>query len=124
MAEPISRIGVNRIDGGVAVIEVDGEHDLSNAPRFREVVDGLLESGSAVVVDLSATTFVDSSILATLLDAGRRTQARGAGFAVNMPDDADPAIRRVIDVTGLDTALPFHRGLADAIDAARPGVHA
>lgn len=124
MVEPISRIGVHRIDGGVAVIEIDGETDLSNAPRFREVVDGLLEAGSAVVVDLSATTFVDSSILATLLDAGRRIQARGAGFAVNMPDDTDPAIRRVIDVTGLETALPFYSGLEDAIDAARPGVHA
>lgn len=106
------------------MIEIDGETDLSNAPRFREVVDGLLEAGSAVVVDLSATTFVDSSILATLLDAGRRTQARGAGFAVSMPDDTDPAIRRVIDVTGLETALPFYSGLEDAIDAARPGVHA
>ena len=61
-----------------------------------------------MVIDLAGTTFVDPSILAALLDAGRRTQARGRqGFAMSLPDDAAPAVRRVIDVTGLEAALRF-----------------
>ena len=77
-----------------------------------------------MVVDLARATFLDSSILAAMLEAGGRAEARDLGFAISLPADADPGIRRLISVTGLDGALRFFGDREQAIEAARPGVAA
>ena len=112
---------MDRIGNGVAVIEVDGEHDLNNAPRFRDEVERLQAERAAVVVDLAKATFVDSSMLAALLDARRRAEEKDLGFAVNLPEDSEVGVRRVIEVTGLDAALPILPDRDGAIEHATTG---
>jgi anti-sigma B factor antagonist len=69
--------------GDVVVIVVEGEHDIYTAPTLRERLDEALGRGGGVVVDLTAATFVDSSILGALLDARppRAGAARGSWSA-------------------------------------------
>ena len=69
--------------GDVVVVVVEGEHDIYTAPTLRERLDEALDRGGGIVVDLTAATFVDSSVLGALLDARRRawcscTTNRGA----------------------------------------------
>ena len=60
-----------RVASGVALLTISGEHDLYTAPALREHLDGALATGD-LIVDLSAATFVDSSVLGALLNARQR----------------------------------------------------
>jgi anti-sigma B factor antagonist len=113
-----NRIAVDRGDG-VAVVVVEGEHDVYTAPTLSEQLDALLQERVPLVVDLTPATFVDSSVLRVLLETRRQADERGIGFAVAIAADGSGTVRRVLDVTGLIPVLPVHVGREDAIQAAR-----
>ena len=100
-------LALERNDAGSAVLTISGEHDLSTAPNLRRRLDGLLDEGTATVVDLSPATFIDSSILGVILDGRRRAGEADIGFAVVHSNGAD-AVDRVLEVTGLRAELPVH----------------
>jgi anti-sigma B factor antagonist len=106
-------LAIERTDSGVAVLTISGEHDLSTAPILRRRLEGLLDEGTAVVVDLSPATFVDSSILGVILDSRRRAATAGIGFAIVHANGAD-AVDRVLEVTGLRAELPVHASRGEA----------
>jgi anti-sigma B factor antagonist len=110
-------LALERTDAGLAVVTISGEHDLSTAPNLRRRLDALLEDGTATVVDLSAATFIDSSILGVILDGRRRAAAADVGFAVVHSNGAD-AVNRVLEVTGLRSELPVHARREEAFSAA------
>ena len=103
-------------ESGMALLTLSGEHDLSTAPELRGRLDKLLEEGTPTVVDLSAATFIDSSILGVILDGRRRAADGDVGFAVVHSDGAD-AVDRVLEVTGLRAELPVHAGRDAAVSA-------
>jgi anti-anti-sigma factor len=107
------RIMVDERDG-MAVVALVGEHDLSTAPD----VDAALKLPKAgLVVDLSPTTFLDSSILGVVLAAARSAEQRQVPFTVVIPDDSGSPARRIFDLTGLASALSVTTDLAAAVDA-------
>jgi anti-sigma B factor antagonist len=116
-------IAVERQDA-VAVVAVSGEHDVFTAPSLRAAVNEPLERGEPVVVDLTAATFIDSSILAVLLGGLRRAREGKVGFAVVLDDAADSPVRRILDVTGLVPVFPIREGRALAVAAAGAGENA
>ena len=105
--------------GDVLVVVIEGEHDIYTAPTLRERLDESLERGGGVVVDLTAATFVDSSVLGALLDARRRAHEAGQGFVVCIGDQVEPGVRRILDITGLVPVLPVVNGRDEALVAAR-----
>jgi len=107
--------------GDVVVIVVEGEHDIYTAPTLRERLDEALGRGGGVVVDLTAATFVDSSILGALLDARRRAQEQQRGFVVSVGSEVEPGVQRILDITGLVPVLPVVNGREAAVHAARVG---
>ena len=76
-------------------ITLVGEFDLSNAPDLVRHFDGLADAGIArVIVDMSETSFIDSTVLGAFGLAYRRglhLTIRGAGDVV----------RRQLDASGL-----------------------
>jgi hypothetical protein len=76
---PASRIGVERSEPDLAVVEVVGEHDLSTAPE------------------------------------------RAVRFAVAVPPGGGDGVRKVVDVTGLGTAVMLADDRATAITTVREG---
>ena len=105
--------------GDVMVVVVEGEHDIYTAPALRERLEEALGRGGGVVVDLTAATFVDSSVLGALLDARRRALDAKQGFVVCLGEQVEPGVRRILDITGLVPVLPVVNGRAEAIEAAR-----
>ena len=103
----------------MAVVVVEGEHDVYTAPSLSEQLDALLDEGMPFVIDLTPATFVDSSVLRVLLEARRRADEHGVGFAVALGQDDSGPVRRVLDITGLVPVLPVHSGRDAAIEAAR-----
>jgi anti-sigma B factor antagonist len=102
--------------GDVVVVVVEGEHDIYTAPTLR---DEALDRGGGIVVDLTAATFVDSSVLGALLDARRRALEGKQGFVVCVGETVEPGVQRILDITGLVPVLPVLRRRDEAIAAAR-----
>lgn len=62
-----------------------------------------------LVIDLSRSTFIDSTIAAFLLEQTRSAATEGRAFAVFLPDTAGLHVRRMIEMTRLDIVLPLYR---------------
>jgi anti-sigma B factor antagonist len=116
-----NRIELDRSDGGVVVVVLSGEHDVYTAPELRERIESVIEESAPLVVDLTSTTFLDSSVLRVLLEARRHAEERGLGFAVALGDSEAPGVRRILEVTGLIPVLPVLETREVALDTVRAG---
>jgi anti-sigma B factor antagonist len=112
---------MERTDGGVAVIALTGEHDLYTAPAISDRINGVLEDGTALVIDLTQATFIDSSVLRVLLEARREAHERAVGFAMAIGEDGFPGVRRMLEVTGLIEVFPVLPARKDALRVAAAG---
>lgn len=113
------RIELERTDDGVVVVAVEGEHDIYTASALREQLDDAFRKGTAVVIDLSDATFLDSSILRVLLAARNQAEEQASGFSVALDGAKAPAVKRILEVTGLLEVFPVLPGREHAINAAR-----
>ena len=109
-----------RIGDQAHLVSVTGEIDLFTAPDFKQHVSAPIDAGvEHVVVDLSATTFIDSSSLGVLIGAHRRLESRGGRLVVAC---ADGAIAKTFRATGLDGVLTLvasvEAGLGEDAEAA------
>jgi anti-sigma B factor antagonist len=116
-----NRIEMERTDGGVAVVALTGEHDLYTAPALRDRIAGVLEDGTALVIDLTQSTFIDSSVLRVLLEARREAEDRAIGFAVALGEDGSQGVRRMLEITGLIGVFPVLPARKDALRLAASG---
>ena len=101
------------ISGVEYVVGLSGEIDLHTAPALKAELARLIELGAMrVVVDLTSTTFIDSSTLGVLLGALKRLRPEGGELVLVC---TDPNIRKIFEITLLDRVFP----LVDSVDAAR-----
>ena len=85
------------LDNERHVVAVRGEIDLFTAPELKSALSEAIESGhTRIVVDLTDTTFLDSTALGVLLASAQRLAARGGRLELM---NASPAVRRVLDMT-------------------------
>jgi anti-sigma B factor antagonist len=107
------RILVNQDDTGVWLIELLGEHDLSTVPDLQRAFDEVFSHGTRILVDLSETTFIDSTTIDTLAQAQQRAeQHEEEKLIVAAPPGSQPAA--VFDIVQIRQIL----SIADNRDAA------
>jgi anti-sigma B factor antagonist len=114
----VGSIASEQTEQGVALVEVKGEHDLYTAADLREELQRAMGDCAAVVVDLSDTTFIDSSVVGALLDARNSASDSGTGFAVCLGSSAVGSVRRIFDITGLIESLPVLGSRDEAVSRA------
>lgn len=51
------------------ILKLTGEVDLHNSPQVRKQLLAILKNGSSVLVDFSSLSYIDSSGIATLVEA-------------------------------------------------------
>ena len=101
------------LGGNAHVVTVSGELDLVTAPGLLdELVRAWSEGANEIVVDLLRVPFVDSVALAVLVEASKRTTARGGVFRVVCDDRR---IARIVEISGLDRVLRLHPTLREAL---------
>jgi anti-anti-sigma factor len=103
---PGGRVEVSNVAQHVWVVAVQGEHDLSTLSQLDEAISQVFAAGSRMVIDLTETSFIDSSILGGLLRARERANQQSSDDLVVV---AQPGTmpRRVIDMLGLCACLPI-----------------
>src|SRR3954453_7566172 len=97
------------------VVAVRGEIDLFTAPELKQKLTDAIEGGkSRIVVDLTDTTFLDSTALGVLIGAVKRLRSRdGALVIVNV----DQNIAKTFEITGLDQIFSILGTREEAIAA-------
>jgi anti-sigma B factor antagonist len=97
--------------GGTSIVRVNGELDMATTPELQEVVDRVEPAGK-LVIDLTSTTFLDSSAVRLLVATARASGE--AGGAVSLVA-SDAGILRVLEIAAVDTMLPVHPTLEAAL---------
>nr|WP_239521765.1 STAS domain-containing protein [Geodermatophilus sabuli] len=91
---------------GRPAVRVRGELDIATAPRLAEAVDAqLATSPSSMVIDLTETTFMDSSGARQLARSARAATGSGVPLQVVCPQENRP-VRLVIDLLELQALVP------------------
>ena len=103
-----------RLGDSTHVVAVTGEIDLFTAPEFKQRMSRPIEDGvDRLIVDLSSTSFIDSSSLGVLIGAHRRLKQRRGTLVVVCDNEA---IVKTFKITGLDGVFTLVRTLDDALD--------
>jgi anti-anti-sigma factor len=106
-------------DDDLAIVELRGEHDHYTAPRLVRALEEQLEAGLHVVVDLRETLFVDSTSISALIRMRADAAAAERGFAVVLGESTGWSVRRLFEITRLDSILPVVPTLGAALARVR-----
>jgi anti-sigma B factor antagonist len=110
------RIDEERPDARTVVVAIHGDADLHIAPELKNRLGEVIDDGpSAIVLDLSDATFLDSMALGVLLGAMKRLRAKGGRFRVVVPR---AEIRRIFEMTLLDRVFELDVSRQEALFAA------
>jgi anti-sigma B factor antagonist len=105
-----------QVDDATHVVAVRGEIDIFTAPEFKERISAAIDAGhELVIVDLGATTFIDSSSLGVLISAHRRLT--GSDGRLVIVCDV-PSVLNTFKITGLDGVLEIVGTRDEALDSA------
>ena len=100
----------------VLIAIVEGEVDSSNASELRLALSERLPSASsALVLDLSDASYLDSSGIHLLFDLGRRLAARRQALRLVVPEKAP--IRRVLELCAVESVAPMDGELEASLRA-------
>ncbi|MCW2812030.1 MAG: hypothetical protein JWP61_2488 [Friedmanniella sp.] len=98
----------------VAVIGCQGRLNMLAAPALRSFIEETLGEGhEKIVVELSGTSFIDSSGLAALIGGLKAARQSGGDLRIAAPSDQ---VRSVLRLTNLDRVLLPHAQVSDATD--------
>jgi anti-anti-sigma factor len=94
-----------------ALVTVAGEVDLETASQLGDHALGAMQEVSPhLVLDLSGVTFMDSTGLKVLLSVQQRADLAHGSLAVV---GTTRPVRRILELTGLDTAFALYDTLDD-----------
>ena len=102
-----------REEGETLVISFQGEVDLEHSPVARGVLLEGIGLGKEVLVDLSEVSYIDSSGVASLVEAFQVARRNGTQFALV---SINVAARRVLELARLDKVFVIHETLAEALN--------
>jgi anti-sigma B factor antagonist len=95
------------------VIALSGEVDLYTAPEFKQQLLEIIAQGAKdVVVDLTDTTFIDSTTLGVLVGGVKRLRPGGGQLSLVCNDRN---ITKIFEITGLNKVFPIHETRAEAV---------
>jgi anti-sigma B factor antagonist len=114
-------ITTEQLGEGRHVISLSGEVDLYTAPEFKQqLLEVIAQGAQTVIVDLTNTTFIDSTTLGVLVGGVKRLRPNGGQLSLVC---SDRNITKIFEITGLDRVFTIHATREEAVEAiseARP----
>jgi len=100
---------------GFTVIEVGGEIDVYTAPKLKERLVSLVESGSyQLIVDMESVEFLDSTGLGVLVGGLKRVRAHEGWIDLVCTQSR---ILRIFRITGLNRVFSIYDTVPEAVAA-------
>lgn len=107
------------LDERTSVITVEGELDLSTAPRLKwMLLDSLEAEGGQVVADLSLVGFMDSTALGVLVGVQRKLAANARLAIVCTSEN----VLQIFEFSGIDSAFAIFPTVDEALAHIRSDV--
>lgn len=107
-AEPVALA-----QGQLVIVTLPGEIDMANVEAVgRQLAAAFTPGVTAVIADMTATTFCDTLGIGMLVRACRQATAHGGELRLLMPC---PGVLKVMDVLGVDAVLPIYHSLEKAL---------
>jgi len=100
-----------RETAGWHVIAVRGDVDLNSSPELRKAVLSGIERTGRVAVDLSGADYMDSSGVATMVEALKAASEKKKKFALLSPSGA---VTRVLELARLNSLFDIRSSLEGA----------
>lgn len=85
-------------------VMVQGEVDLESSPELRSALLAQVAGGSTLTVDLSGVSYIDSSGIASLVEALQACKQAGGRLLLAAPSEA---VNKVITLARLDRVFEF-----------------
>jgi anti-anti-sigma factor len=117
--KPLAEITLESL-GPVLVAHLVGEVDLSNVEDIRVVlVDAVSHDTEFLILDLTQTTYLDSTGVRLLFELAERLQGRRQELRLVVDDDT--LVQRVVVLTQLDQRVPLDSTVERAVAAVARG---
>ena len=101
-----------RDEGDYAIIELEGDVDLSCSPDARKHILAKLEIKRNLLIDLSAVTYIDSSGVASLVEGYQTAKKNNLKFGlVGVSESA----MSVLHLARLDKVFPIHASVEERL---------
>ena len=108
------RLEDNKCGNALVIKLLDSRLDAAAAPEFKETVVSCIDAGEeAILLDLSAVDFIDSSGLGALVSVLKRTSPAGKLVVCGLRDAASDMFR----LTRMDKVFPIFPSQTEALDA-------
>jgi anti-sigma B factor antagonist len=102
-----------RNESGVTIIDLDGEIDVSQAPRLRKTIIDLLENNTTpLLINMSDVVYIDSAGLSVIIAAHRKARDTGTPFGLCGPQQP---VRQVFHITGMDKVISIFADAEEGI---------
>jgi anti-sigma B factor antagonist len=99
---------------GASIVVLKGDVDLESSPAAREVLLKSVDGAGKVLVDLSSVTYIDSSGVASLVEALQAAKRNGGRFALVAASDPT---RRVLELARLDKVFAMYATVDEGMKA-------
>ena len=111
--DPDLTIDIRR-EADAAVVTPRGEVTVFTSPALRQRLREVIEGGARrIVMDLSAVEYVDSSGVATFVDALREARQKQGRLTLA---GVKPRVRGVFEIARLDTLFPMVDTVEEALE--------
>jgi anti-anti-sigma factor len=102
--------------GDVALARVVGEVDASNVGDLSiRLLDGISNKARALVIDLTKTSYIDSSGISLIFDAAARLRNRRQQLRLVVPPDS--FVSEVLAAVSMEESVPIDPEVDDAVRA-------
>jgi anti-sigma B factor antagonist len=96
----------------IAVVRADGRLNMVSAPELRETITATIAAGRPrIVVDLTDTSFIDSSGLGALIECLKSARQAEGDLRIAAPNDQ---VRMVLKLSNVDRILRSYDSAAEA----------
>jgi anti-anti-sigma factor len=96
-------VSLSRAEGTSTVVVLQGELDLASRPLLSKVLSGVIaKEGGDVIIDLTASTFIDAATVRTLAIFRDMLAQRGSSLVLRSPSKS---ATKVITLFGLEAGI-------------------
>ena len=101
-----------RSQGDTTIVALSGDVDLDNSRQVRNVLLESVNGKRGVLVEMSEVSYIDSSGIASLVEAYQSARRDSTPFALVAVSDS---AMRVLELARLDRVFSIHASVSDAL---------